>query len=118
MARPLAGCGPQCNLIRKRLCEYSRPEGQLRLCHCQTIDAGAEVFQDEILLGGRLAVVDLLGPLFKRQFDPECLVDGEGNVKKIETVDSKIVYGVAFRFDPVAGNVARLRNYIGHRVES
>src|SRR4051794_20441211 len=46
------------------------------------VDAGAQVLQDEILLGGRLAIVDLLGPLFQRQLDPERLVDRKRDIKE------------------------------------
>ena len=63
----------------------------------QFVDARAEVFQDEVLLGRRLAVVDFLGPFFQRQLDPECLVDRERDVEKIQAVDPQIVDGVAFR---------------------
>src|SRR5437763_1025648 len=61
----------------------------------QFVDTFAEVFQDEILLGGGLAVVDFLGPFFQRHLDSESLVDGKGDVQKVEAVDSKIVDRVA-----------------------
>jgi hypothetical protein len=48
----------------------------------QFVDAGAEIFQHEILFGGRLTVVDLLGPLFQRQLDPERLVDRKAMSRK------------------------------------
>ena len=63
----------------------------------QLVDAGAEVLQHEILLGRRLAVVDLLGPLLERQLDAERLVDGERDVEEVEAVDAEIVDGVAVR---------------------
>src|SRR5215813_4290891 len=56
----------------------------------QLVDSGAEVFQHEVLLGGCLAVVDLLGPLFQRQLDAELLVDGERDVEEIEAIDAQI----------------------------
>src|SRR6516225_8551858 len=56
----------------------------------QFVDARAEVFEDEILLGGRLAVVDFLGPFLQRQFDAERLVDRKRDVEKIEAVDAQI----------------------------
>ncbi len=75
-------------------------------------------FQDEILIRGRLTVVDLLGPLLQRQLDPKSLVDRKGDIQKIEAVDFQIVDGMAFRRDRVAGNVARLGNDIGDFIES
>src|ERR1700710_907707 len=83
----------------------------------QFVDAFAEVFQDEILLGGGLAVVDFLGPLFQRQLDPERLVDRERDVEKIEAVDPQIIDGVAFRRDRVAWNVASFSDNRGHLIE-
>src|ERR1700749_1944883 len=74
----------------------------------QFVDTRAEVFQDEVLLGGRLAVIDFLGPLFQRQLDSERLVDRKRDVEKIEAVDSQIVDGMAFRRDRVARYVAGL----------
>ena len=74
-------------------------------------------FSDEILLGRRLAVVDLLGPLLERQLDPERLVDGEGDIEEIQAVDPEIVDGVALRLDRVARDVAGLGDDIGHGVE-
>src|SRR6185437_1276483 len=65
----------------------------------QFVDAGAEILQDEILLGRSLAVVDLLGPLLERQLDAERLVDGEGDIEKVQTIDLKIIDRMAFRFD-------------------
>ena len=59
----------------------------------QFVDARAEVLQHEILLGGGLAVVDFLRPLFERQLNPESLVDGKRDVEKIEAVDAKVVDG-------------------------
>src|SRR5258708_4995763 len=91
--------------------------GNLRLRRDQTVYAGAEIVEDEILLGRGLAVIDLLGPLLERQLDPESLVDGEGYIEKIQAVDPKIVDGVAFRLDLVAGDIARLGDDIGDRIE-
>src|SRR3954467_1241989 len=84
----------------------------------QLIDARAEIFQHEILLGGRFAIIDLLGPLLERQLDAKSLVDGESNVEKVEAVDAEIVDCVAFRLDLVALNVAGLGNDVRHGVES
>ncbi len=67
----------------------------------QFVDARAEVFQDEILLGRRLAVVDLLGPLLERQLDAERL----------------IVDRVAFRGDRVARDVAGFSDNRGDLIE-
>src|SRR5437868_13296125 len=74
----------------------------------QLVDARAQVLQNEILLGGRLAVVDLLRPLFQRQLDSELLVDRERDVQEIEAVDAKVVDGMAIGRDRVARNVAGL----------
>jgi hypothetical protein len=68
----------------------------------QFVDACTEVLQDKILLGGRLAVVDLLRPFFQRQLDPECFVDRERDVEKVQAVDPQIVNRVAFGRDRVA----------------
>src|SRR5262249_38071998 len=68
----------------------------------QFVDARAEVLQHEILLGGRLAVIDFLRPLFQRQLDSEGLVDGKGDVEEIQAVDAEIVDRVAIRRDRVA----------------
>ena len=84
----------------------------------QIVDAGAEILQDEVLLGGRLAVVDFLRPLLERQLDSERLVDGERDVEEVEAVDAEIVDRVAFRRDLLARDIARLGDNIGHRVES
>ena len=81
------------------------------------VDAGAQVLQDEILFGRRLAVVDLLGPLFQRQLDPERLVDRKRDIKEIEAVDAQIVNGVAFRRDRVARNVAGFSDDRGDLIE-
>src|SRR5262252_8554447 len=53
----------------------------------QLVDARAQVLQHEILLGGRLAVVDLLGPLLQRQLNAKLLIDRERDVEEIEAVD-------------------------------
>jgi hypothetical protein len=54
--------------IRSMSWKYSsRMAGGLRaLRRDETVDAGAEIVEDEILLGRGLAVIDLLGPLFQR----------------------------------------------------
>src|ERR1700692_67801 len=92
--------------------------GALPLRHDQTVYAGAEIVEDEILFGRGLAVIDLLGPLLQRQLDAERLVDGEGNVEKSEAVDAEIIDGVTLRLDRVARNVARLRDDVGDLVEN
>src|SRR5580698_3617325 len=99
--------------------KYSRcmARGLCALGGDQFVDARAEVFQDEILLGGRLAVVDFLGPFFQRQLDPERLVDRERNVEKIEAVDAQIVDGVALRRDRVARDVAGFSDNRGDLIE-
>src|SRR5262245_42863045 len=83
----------------------------------QIVDAGAQILQHEILLGGRLAVVDLLGPALERQLDGKGLVDGEGDIEKVEAVDAEIVDGVALRLDRVALDVAGLGDDAGDGVE-
>src|SRR5438128_11119470 len=57
----------------------------------QFVDAIAQVFQNEILFGGGLAVVDFLGPLFQRHLDPEPLADAEGAVAKAQPIDSAVI---------------------------
>src|SRR5258708_6868806 len=84
----------------------------------QAVDAGAEIAEDEILLGGGFAVIDFLGPLLQRQLDSEGLVDGEGNIEKIEAVDAEIIDSMAVRLDRVARNVARRRDDVGDLVEN
>src|SRR4051812_7547450 len=83
----------------------------------QFVDALAQVFQNEILLGRGLAVVDLLGPFFQRHLDPECLVDGEGDVEKVEAVDSQIVDRVALGGDGVTRNVTGFSDNVGDLIE-
>src|ERR1700684_2080784 len=83
----------------------------------QFVDPGAEVFQDEILLGGCLAVVDFLVPLFQRQLDPERLVDRKRDVQKIQAVDAQIVDGVALGRNRVAWNVAGFSDNRGDLIE-
>src|SRR5208337_2551697 len=80
--------------IRMRGGDYS---GTLR--GDEVIDTGAQVLQHEILLGGGLSVVDLLGPLLERQLDAERFVDGEGDIEKVEAVDPQVVDRVALRLD-------------------
>src|SRR3954468_1122450 len=83
----------------------------------QFVDAIAQVFQNEILFGGGLAVVDFLGPLFQRHLDPECLVDGEGDVEEVKAVDSQIVDCVTLRGDCVTRNVAGFSDNVGDLIE-
>ena len=83
----------------------------------ELVDAGAQVIKHEILVSGGLAVVDFLRPLLERKLNPESLVDGEGDIQKIEAIDAKIVNGVAFRLDGVARNIAGFGDDIGDGVE-
>src|ERR1700682_2760640 len=83
----------------------------------QFVDARGEIFQDKILFGGRLAVIDLLGPLLQRQLDPERLVDRERDVQKIQAVDPQIVDGVVFGRDRIAWNVAGFRDNVSDLIE-
>src|SRR3954447_11937881 len=57
----------------------------------QLVDSLAEVFQNEILFGRGLAVIDLLRPLLQRQLDAECLIDGKRDIQKVQAVDPQIV---------------------------
>src|SRR5258708_7014694 len=84
----------------------------------QFVDAIGEVFQHEVLLGRGLAVVDLLGPFFKRHFNSERLVDRKGDVEEVQAVDPQIVDGVALRLDRVARNVAGLSDNVGDLIVS
>ena len=67
------------------------------------VDAGAQIFEHEILVGGGLAVVDFLRPLLERQLDAERFVDGECDVEEIEAVDTEIVDRVALGRDGSRG---------------
>src|SRR5262249_787024 len=91
------------------------PSGPLR-CD-ETVDAGAQVLQHEILFRGGLTFLDFLSPLLERKLDSECLVDGECDVEKVEAVDAEIVDRVTLRLDLLARDVARLGDDIGDRVE-
>src|SRR5262249_6320200 len=84
----------------------------------ETVDAGAQVLQYEILLGRGFAVVDLLGPLLERQFDPEGLVDGERDVEKIQPGEPPNLGGLALPLYGNARGVARLRDDVGDGIES
>src|SRR5271168_1825386 len=113
MARP----GRSSSTIRSISWKYSSRMVSRGLCRNETADAGAQVLQNEVLLGGGLAVIDLLGPLLEGQLDPERLVDGECNVEEIEAVDPEIVDGVALQLDLVARYVAGLGDDGSHRIE-
>src|SRR5215468_11230691 len=76
------------------------------------VDPRAKVLQYEVLVGRRLSLVDLLRPLFERHLDSERLVDRERDVEEVKAVDAEIVDGVAFRFDVVARDIARLSDDI------
>src|SRR4051812_28599209 len=104
--------------IRSISWKYSSCIGRGRaLGRDQFVDPLAQVFQDEILLGRRLAVVHLLRPLLERHLDSERLVDGEGDVEKVQAVDSQIVDRVTLRSDGVTRNVAGLGDNVGDLVE-
>ena len=81
------------------------------------INTGAQVLENEILLGWCLALVDFLRPLFKRQLDAKSLVDGKGNIKKGQRIDAKIINGVTFRRDFFTRDVTGLGNDTGNCFE-
>src|ERR1700709_2156579 len=83
----------------------------------QLVDALAEVFQDEVLFGRGLAVVDLLRPLLQRQLDAECLVDRKRDIQKVQAVDPQIVDRMAVGSYRVPGNVAGFSDNVGDLVE-
>src|SRR5271170_2198608 len=83
----------------------------------QLVDSLAQVLQHEVLIRRRFAVIDFLGPLFERKFDAERLVDGEGDIEEVETVDLEIVDGVTLRLDILTRNVASFRNDFSHFIE-
>src|SRR5258708_4284251 len=105
--------------IRSISWKYSKrmPLDSCTLGGGERVDMRAKVLQDEILLGRRLALVDLLGPLLERHFDPEGLVDCKCDVEKVEAVDTEIIDRVAFELDRIARNIAGLGNDIGDGVE-
>ncbi len=72
------------------------------------VDPFAQVLQYEVLIRGRLAVVDFLGPLFERQLDAECLVDGKRDIEEIEAVDLEIVDRMTFRLNVLTQNLAEV----------
>src|SRR5688500_20093263 len=72
----------------------SRPLGSDKL-----VDARAQVLEDEILLCGGAAFVDLLRPLLERHLDSEGLVDRERDVEEVEAVDAEVVDRVALWLD-------------------
>ena len=75
------------------------------LCSDEFVDAGAQVLEYEILIGCCLSIVDFLSPLLKGKLDSESLVDGEGDVQKIEAIDAKIVDRMTLRLDGVTRNI-------------
>src|ERR1700679_1920659 len=91
--------------------------GACALGRDQFVDPGAQVFQDEVLFGGRLAVVDFLGPLFQGQLNSERLVDCKGDVEEIQAVDPQIVDRVALRRDRIARYVAGFSDNRCHLIE-
>src|SRR3954471_11949895 len=109
--------------IRSMSRKYSRRmqprlRGRRALGGDQLVDARAEVLEHKVLLGCRLAVIDLLGPLLERQLDPERLVDRKSDIEEIEAIDPEIVDGVAVRRDLLALDVACFGNDVRHGVES
>src|SRR5690606_1785029 len=83
--RPLAAASSS---TRSTIWKYSRrttlsparphrgsPRASGRLRGHQLVDACAQILQDEIVLGRRLALVDFLHPLLDRHLDAEFLVD-------------------------------------------
>src|SRR4051812_18449921 len=82
----------------------------------QFVDAFAEVFQNEVLFGGSLAVVDLLRPLLQRQLDAECLVDGKRDIQKIQAVDPQVIDRVAVGSYGVPRDIAGFRDNVGDLV--
>src|SRR3546814_4354808 len=70
----------------------------------------SQILQDEIVFGRRLALVDFLHPLLDRHLDAEFLVDGEGDVEKIQAVDTEIVDGVGLRPDRLDRKSTRLNS--------
>src|SRR3954451_7718184 len=116
---PLSRSRSTIRSIRRKYSRRMQPRLRRRgLGGDQLVDARAEILQHEILLSGRLAVIDFLSPLLKRQLDPKGFVDRESNVEKVEAIDTEIVDCVAFRLDLVALNVAGLGNDVRHGVES
>src|SRR5262245_40697915 len=100
--------------------KYSRRmrlRGSSSSCRHQPVDALAQIPEDEILLGGGLAFVDLLRPLLDRQLDAERLVDPEGDVEEIEAVDAEVIHGVTLGLDVCTWDVAGLGNDRGDGVE-
>src|SRR5271170_5134051 len=83
----------------------------------QLVDSLAQVLQHEILIRRRFAVIDFLGPLFERKLYAERLVDGEGDVEEVETVDLKIVDGVTLRLDIFTRDIASFRNDFSHFIK-
>src|SRR5580658_785073 len=83
----------------------------------QLVDPLAQVLQHEILVGRRFAVIDFLSPLFERKFYAEGLIDGEGDIEKIQAIDLEIVDGVAFGLDVFTRDIASFRNDFSHFIE-
>src|SRR3974377_980542 len=84
----------------------------------QLVNTLAQVLQHEILIGGGFAIVDFLGPLFERQLYAECLIDGEGDVEKVQAVNLEIVDRVTFRLVVFARNIASFRYDFRHFIYS
>src|SRR5437762_11073436 len=83
----------------------------------QLVDPLAQILKDKVLVRRRLALVDLLRPLFERQFYAEGLIDGEGDVEEVETVDLEVIDCMTFGLDILARDIASLRNDFSHFVE-
>src|SRR3954464_1354732 len=104
--------------MRSSRWKYSSCIGRWRaLGGDQFVDSLAEVFQNEILFGRGLAVIDLLRPLLQRQLDTECLIDGKRDIQKVQAVDPQIVDRMAVGRYGVPGNVAGLSDNVGDLVE-
>src|SRR5436190_4773932 len=113
IVRP-AGSSSKMRSMRRKYSSRMPLRTCARLGGDELVDARAQVLQHEILLGRRLALVDLLRPLLEWHLDPECLVDGKRDIEEVETVDAEIVDGVAFRLDGLARNITGLGDDIDH----
>src|SRR5215813_10792630 len=88
-----------------------------RLRGDQLVDPAAEMAQHEIVADRGPAFVDLLHPLLDRHLDAESLVDGKGNIEKIQAVDAEIVDRMRFRANFCPIYIADLGDDACHRVE-
>ena len=105
-------------LIRSTIWKYSsRIRDQAVFAATSASMLAAQVLQHEVLVGGDLALVDVLRPLLQRHLDAERLVDGEGDVEEIQAVDAQIVDRVTVRRDLLTRNVTGLGNDPGDRLK-